>query len=113
MPVWLGPNPKAQASGPRAAGSFPNTYAQCQGQTPLTSFVFCPVSFPKLQKGVPNSQTICGPGEGDENVNGPSLRFRGSPATSSSLELTRHRAWVITKGHLFPRAIPHFLEGSP
>lgn len=75
MPIWPGPNPKAQASGSSTAGSFPNTYTQSQGQTPLTSSVFCHVSFPKLQKEVSNSQTIWGPGEGDEKVDGPSLGY--------------------------------------
>lgn len=108
MLIWPVPNPKAQASGSSTAGSFPNTFTQSQGQTPLTSSVFCHVSFPKLQKEVSNSQTIGGPGEGDEKVDGPSLGYRGKP-----LQPARHRAWVITKGYWLPRAILHFLDGSP
>lgn len=58
----------------------------------------------KVQRRNPNICTIWSTGEGDEIALGPSLSFRNSPATSRSQRPARHRAWVMIKGYLFPRA---------
>lgn len=55
------PRPKGQTPVPSMASSLPNTYAQSQGQPPLISSV----SFLKLQRRVPHTQNIWGPGEGE------------------------------------------------
>lgn len=107
--------PKSEGPGlwPQHSRPLHQHLRSVSGTDPSHIFSLLSCLLPQASEGVPNSQTIWGPGEGDENVDGPSLRFRGSPATSSSLQPAKHRGWVITKGYLCPRAVPHFLEGTP
>ena len=94
----------------KTAGYLPDTHSVL-GTLPL-SHLQSFVSFPKLQRRVPNIQTFWNPGEEDEIVDDPSFGFRDNRTNLQLSEVSQSLGLDYNQRLLAPRAKTCFLLGS-